>query len=1143
MTRTRADKNELLPQAQATRPTSVLLIEDDPDHAQLIHIMLSQAGGTAFDLQAVDRLSTGLRNLSDGRLPSSEAADIVLLDLSLPDSTGLDTFTRLHAQAPQVPIIVLTGSDDEELAVQAVRGGAQDYLVKAQVDRDLLVRAIRYAIERKRAEQALEQRAAQLALINEIGGQIAAVLELDAVLDRAAHLMHEGFGYHNVWLFTVDRERGELVDRARAGVYAEIMPQGYRQKLSEGILGWVARHGERLLANDVSAEPRYVNPLPGSDEIITRAELSVPVRVAGETIAVLDIQSPHVDAFDESDVMVAETLAGQIAVAFENARLYQAARQVDRLRVLNELDRALAATLDQQQVAVTTLQQIAAALGAPEGMLIVMPEDGHGDDGLDRVFTLERGKVQGTPWEDMQRLHTLSRRLEDRDRHVPHERAPCAQHLAGMTPSNRPRSAASEEGPPLSLDDLVAISGRRDVAERWSANNLIFPIWSDGELLAVLALGGQASGPPLERDRALAQAAAHRAGQAIQNARLYRASQAHSTRLATLNAISAAAGSSLDLDTVLHQVLRLTCQALDAAEGSILMREPDTGNMFFALASAADDPARESLRGQYLQPGQGIAGWVAQHGQAVHVNDVHQDPRWYDGIDAATGFETHSLCCAPLQHAGEITGAIEIVNKRRGTFSSDDLGLLEAVASIAAVALENARLYTATRARADELALLNEIGLALTATLDYSTVVHAAVAQIQRLFQAETVVLLQLVPETGELDLVQAMADGADRRRSGADNQEQTVGEQRGHTLRLAPGEGITGWALEHRQPVLVEDAQQDARFLARVDQHIGTTTRAMMAAPLLTPEQAIGVIAVSSSAAGVYTREELRTLQALASTLAVALENASLYEELKTLLREWDEAQRQLIQTEKMAALGRLVASIAHEINNPLQAIQGCLTLVEEEVDGEQRPEALQRYLTTAGAEIERISDIVRRMRDFYRPARKGWQATDLHAVLDSVLALTNKQLQHSDVAVERDWTDALPTIQANPDHLKQVFLNLVLNAIDAMPAGGRLRVSTAHDHVQTEGAQPPQPAVRIEFSDTGQGISPGALSRIFEPFFTTKERGTGLGLSISYGIIQAHHGDITATSQRHRGTTFTILLPVEQTWRMQTPRMQTPE
>jgi PAS domain S-box-containing protein len=179
--------------------------------------------------------------------------------------------------------------------------------------------------ERKRAEEALQRRAAQLELLNDVGGRIAAILELDSVLDWAARLMQERFGYHHVGLFTLDRERGELMMRARVGAFTHLFPPEHRLELGQGMVGWVGRHGQSLLANDVQAEPRYVNLYP--DQVPTQSELSVPIRVGGQVVGVLDVQSPQLNAFDENDALVIETLADQVAVAIENARLYEQARQ------------------------------------------------------------------------------------------------------------------------------------------------------------------------------------------------------------------------------------------------------------------------------------------------------------------------------------------------------------------------------------------------------------------------------------------------------------------------------------------------------------------------------------------------------------------------------------------------------------------------------------------------------------------------------------------------------------------------------------------------------------------------------------------------------------------------------------------------
>ncbi|MCP4541248.1 MAG: PAS domain S-box protein [Chloroflexi bacterium] len=187
-------------------------------------------------------------------------------------------------------------------------------------------KALRAEIDvRERAEVELEQRAAQLVLLNDIGGKIAAVMDLDSVLDRAARLVQESFGYHHVALFTVDREQDELVMRTRAGSFVSLFPPEHRLKLGQGMVGWAGLHGEKMLTNDVNADPHYVNLYPGV--VPTQSELSVPIRVGEEIVGVLDVQSPQTDAFDEGDVRMMETLADQIAIAIENARLYDAVQR------------------------------------------------------------------------------------------------------------------------------------------------------------------------------------------------------------------------------------------------------------------------------------------------------------------------------------------------------------------------------------------------------------------------------------------------------------------------------------------------------------------------------------------------------------------------------------------------------------------------------------------------------------------------------------------------------------------------------------------------------------------------------------------------------------------------------------------------
>jgi signal transduction histidine kinase len=218
------------------------------------------------------------------------------------------------------------------------------------------------------------------------------------------------------------------------------------------------------------------------------------------------------------------------------------------------------------------------------------------------------------------------------------------------------------------------------------------------------------------------------------------------------------------------------------------------------------------------------------------------------------------------------------------------------------------------------------------------------------------------------------------------------------------------------------------------------------------------------------------------------------------------------------LSALGRLVASLAHEINNPLQALRsGLRLLARPNLDDEKR----QHYVATLDKEVERLIDTTVQTLDFARPSRVGKETTDLNQLLRDTLVLVNKQLQRHQIETSLELASELPIIEVVPARIKQVFLNLILNAIDAMPNGGHLTLST--------GYFPDNNLVMAALKDDGRGIDPEIIGQVYEPFFSTKEAGTGLGLSISYSIVEAHGGHIEIESQVGRGSTFAVYLPLE--------------
>ena len=258
-----------------------------------------------------------------------------------------------------------------------------------------------------------------------------------------------------------------------------------------------------------------------------------------------------------------------------------------------------------------------------------------------------------------------------------------------------------------------------------------------------------------------------------------------------------------------------------------------------------------------------------------------------------------------------------------------------------------------------------------------------------------------------------------------------------------------------------------------------------------------------------------------LAGQTAIALKNSGLYESLRSRMEELRQTQDTLVQSAKLAAIGELAASIAHEINNPLTVILGNTGLLLREA----APDSIEhRRLSDVVTEANRAGKIVRDLLDFARRREPNREPVALHELLERALELLHAKLGGAGVEVERVFDPSLAAILADRDQLTQVFLNLITNAVDAMEGGGTLVLATAAQRGDDD-----RPLVTVSVSDSGPGIPPEHLARIFEPFYTTKPegRGTGLGLSVSLGIVRKHGGAIDVESKPGRGTTVRVQLP----------------
>jgi signal transduction histidine kinase len=338
--------------------------------------------------------------------------------------------------------------------------------------------------------------------------------------------------------------------------------------------------------------------------------------------------------------------------------------------------------------------------------------------------------------------------------------------------------------------------------------------------------------------------------------------------------------------------------------------------------------------------------------------------------------------------------------------------------------------------------------------------------------------------------------------------------------ITFAQREGVPGWVVFHRQALIVADARQDPRVHPYV---VAGGICSVMAVPLIVHERVVGVLNFFARRPNAFHENELRVAQMYADQAAIFVHNTGLMDELRTArdkleqrveerTRQLRETQAQALRAEKFAVAGRLAAALAHEINNPLQAILLHLQAIEAG-GAPQTADAV----TIIEHELTRIAGIVRRLLDVQSPkgGRFGWQQVD--HLIDELLTLLAAQLRSAQVQVTWACPAPLPPIWADGDQLKQLFLNLILNALDAMPDEGTLQIRATV--IGTE--------LVIAFTDNGMGMEAATLAQIFEPFFSTKGSGTGLGLPVSLEIATAHGGTITAHSKPNAGTTFAVTLP----------------
>jgi len=551
--------------------------------------------------------------------------------------------------------------------------------------------------------------------------------------------------------------------------------------------------------------------------------------------------------------------------------------------------------------------------------------------------------------------------------------------------------------------------------------------------------------------------------------------------------------------SVLQLIVNSALDLISQAEESVIhLLDPEEQVLIAEAVSGFPDPNPTIPRVQ-MKLGEGVAGQVINQGITINIGDIENDSRF---IRSTSQPNFRSLLVAPVQSGGKQIGTISVQSNRKFAFTAQDVELLQALGIQAAIAIENTRLFETTQQQLKEVDALYKISQGLVASLDADQLINDVVTLLHENFGYYVVQIYTVDIMDGEL----VLKSGSGR-----------IGDQLlGQESRISRGAGIVGHVAETAEPFVTNNVNAVVFF----DRNpLLPDTQSELTVPIKVDGKVVGVLDIQHAPPNRFTNDELRLMIAVADQLAVALQKANLYKDLQNALQDEQAVRSQLIQNERLALVGRLLASVSHELNNPLQAIQNALFLLKDET---QLSAQAGQDLNIILSETERMAALIDRLRSTYRPVRRqDFEPVELNNLIEDVHTLITTHMRHKEVAFEFVPDLDLPIIMGLSDQIRQVVLNLFLNAIEVVKPGGRLTALTF--------SLPQQNEVLLIVRDTGPGIDAEILPRIFEPFITSKYTGTGLGLTITHDIIQQHNGRIEAENDPEGGAIFRIWLPID--------------
>lgn len=937
--------------------------------------------------------------------------------------------------------------------------------------------------ETQRLLHVTEQRAAELTILNDVGMAMSSTLDVEALTRNVGDRVREIFDAEiaNILLYDASSNRIQLAYSFSNGYFENEPPW----ELGEGgLTSKVILSRRPLLLNSAQAMEEHgalAYTTARADEPDPQSYLGVPIMAKDRVLGVVDVQSFRATAFDENNLRLMQTLASNLGVALENARLFDETEQrAGELAAISKVSQALVAETELNSMIQLIGSQIREIFNADIVYIALL------DPLTDRIHfpyqigetltTLKRGEgITGRI------IRTGEALLMNRD---------VRAHSREMGVTNIGKEALSYLGVPIKVgNETIGVISVQSTTQQG--------LFTDDSLRLLTTI-------------------AFNAGAAIHTARLHTETQRNASQMATIANIGRELSATLDLQKVIDTVVRHVHNLFQARDTILRLLDADGKSLPVALALGK---YAEQFVADVIVVGEGITGTIAQSGIAEVIENLELDPRRIQIPGTPDHYATpQTMMVAPLIVGNRTIGVLTVYKEHtEGRFSSVDLDFLVGLARQAAIAIENSRLFDETQdlleqteQRAAELQIINNIGQTLTAGLDLSQLIERVGDQLYATLLVEHIAIATFDVNTGGVlaQYLRGTHFGADR---------FSLSKFR-LAIRLSARGGGRSWVVNTH-------AHKGWRKFVTDVKEGDAIPKSFMALPLLAAKDVIGGIAIADyEEEYAFAHISIGMLETIASNLGTAIQNVRLFEETKRLFKESQDARAAAEQANK--AKSTFLANMSHELRTPLNAIIGFTRIVRRKGDG-VLPEKQIANLDKVLSSSEHLLGLINTVLDIAKieAGRTEVMPTrfDLGALAEQCMSLA-MPLVKPRVKLVKQLDVRIGSIFSDHDKIKQILINLLSNAAKFTQTG-EILLSVEKQNEDT---------VSLSVTDSGIGISQEALDRIFDEFqqadnTTTREYGgTGLGLTISRSLARLLGGDLTAQSEPGKGSAFTLTLPV---------------